>query len=578
MMTRRKTIPAHNMSKQRSNNNKGPANRRPASSKGKANSNETGKRPKTRNTKTAASRSSSRGDSERSASGRQAFDKKPAGKRSYTKREEGSSEFKGKSEGRAYASKKSSRTFGDNERSGPRSTTSKPASKRSYTKRDDNSLEYKSRAGEGKSSYSAKKPSRAYDDNDRSEGHGTGKPSAKRSIKKREDASSEFKSRAGEGRSAYGAKKPSRASEDNENTKSRSDAKGRPSSTRRDEHTREDKPHTEKKSLRSRSFDENEPSFHKRLSSIPDTSPVKPAAKRASKKESNDDEESDDDYFLEGASTSKPKFDKGEIKKGRKSYTNKLDKLSKNKPNTSSINIVTPFETRLNKYISNSGVCSRREADQLIIEGLVKVNGIVITELGYKVQVGDSVKYNNKVLNPEKSVYVLLNKPKDFITTMEDENNRKTVMQLVANATKERIYPVGRLDRNTTGLLLFTNDGELAQKLTHPSNKIKKIYEVELDKSITAEDFDKIADGKIHLFDGPVKVDEIAIISPNKKILGVEIHEGRNRIVRRIFESLGYEVLKLDRVMYAGLTKKNVPRGSWRYLTATEVNKIKYLD
>jgi 23S rRNA pseudouridine2605 synthase len=272
----------------------------------------------------------------------------------------------------------------------------------------------------------------------------------------------------------------------------------------------------------------------------------------------------------------KKSFDSDDLKKGRKSYSKKIDRIGKGKKYTPSKQ-TEDSSIRLNKYISNSGICSRREADQLIIEGLVQVNGVVITELGHKVQPGDSVKYNNKVIRPESLVYVLLNKPKDFITTMDDEGGRKTVMDLVANATKERIFPVGRLDRNTTGLLLLTNDGELTQKLTHPSFKIKKIYEVELNESITPEEFERLQKSHITLYDGPVKIDDIAIISPNRKILGIEIHEGRNRIVRRVFESLGKEVVRLDRVMYAGLTKKNLPRGKWRFLTNSEVNQMKYL-
>lgn len=230
---------------------------------------------------------------------------------------------------------------------------------------------------------------------------------------------------------------------------------------------------------------------------------------------------------------------------------------------------------RLNRYIANSGVCSRREADVLIESGEIKVNGEVITEMGYKVQPTDNVQYGKKMLNREKMVYVLLNKPKDFITTTDDPEGRKTVMSLVENASKERIFPVGRLDRNTTGLLLFTNDGELAQKLTHPSNAIKKIYQVELDKPITKADFQKIAEG-IELEDGKVEVDDIAILGESNQFLGVEIHVGRNRIVRRIFEHLGYEVVTLDRVQYAGLTKKDVPRGNWRFLTEKEVIRLKY--
>ena len=232
---------------------------------------------------------------------------------------------------------------------------------------------------------------------------------------------------------------------------------------------------------------------------------------------------------------------------------------------------------RLNRYLSNAGIASRREADEFIQEGLVRINGVVVTELGVKVMPGDSVKFRSKVIMPEKNIYVLLNKPKDFITTTDDPQERRTVMSLVANACKERIVPVGRLDRNTTGLLLFTNDGDLAQKLTHPSSNIKKIYLVELDKAITEKDFETIKTGKLRLFDGPVRVDDIAVTDHTRKVIGIEIHEGRNRIVRRIFEELGYAVQKLDRVAYAGLTKKDLSRGKWRFLTASEISRLKYL-
>ena len=230
---------------------------------------------------------------------------------------------------------------------------------------------------------------------------------------------------------------------------------------------------------------------------------------------------------------------------------------------------------RLNKYIADAGVCSRREADKLIEAGEIKVNGEVITELGYKVSRKDAVTYNGKKLQQEKLVYVLLNKPKNFITTVDDPDERRTVMQLVENAADERIYPVGRLDRNTTGLLLLTNDGELAKRLTHPSHNIKKIYQVDLDKPLTEEDFEKIQEG-VTLEDGQAKVDEIAILSEDRSIVGLEIHIGRNRIVRRIFEHLGYEVLRLDRVMFAGLTKKDLPRGKWRYLSEKELIRLKH--
>ncbi|GAB2564887.1 hypothetical protein GCM10027190_12700 [Spirosoma areae] len=197
--------------------------------------------------------------------------------------------------------------------------------------------------------------------------------------------------------------------------------------------------------------------------------------------------------------------------------------------------------------------------------------------MGYKVKEGDTVKYGTKVLNPERFVYVLLNKPKDYITTTEDPEERKTVMELVADAGSFRMYPVGRLDRNTTGLLLLTNDGELADKLTHPSNNIRKIYQVELDKPITNEHFEALKKG-IELEDGPIKPDAISIVTPDAYVVGIEIHSGRNRIVRRMFESFGYDVSKLDRTTYAGLTKKELPRGKWRFLDPKEVVKLKYLN
>ena len=232
-------------------------------------------------------------------------------------------------------------------------------------------------------------------------------------------------------------------------------------------------------------------------------------------------------------------------------------------------------ELRLNRYIANAGVCSRREADTLIAAGEIKVNGEVMTEMGYKVQPEDTVQYGKTNLSREKSVYVLLNKPKDFITTTEDPEGRRTVMDLVASASKERIFPVGRLDRNTTGLLLFTNDGEVAQKLSHPSHKNKKIYQVELSQPLSEEDLRQIADG-LELEDGKAIVDDVAVVAGNAHFVGIEIHIGRNRIVRRIFEHLGYEVVALDRVQYAGLTKKDLPRGKWRFLSEQEVIRMKY--
>ena len=230
---------------------------------------------------------------------------------------------------------------------------------------------------------------------------------------------------------------------------------------------------------------------------------------------------------------------------------------------------------RLNKYMANAGICSRREADEYITSGKVKVNGAVVTELGTKIQRTDVVEFDDKIVTPERKCYVLLNKPKDCVTTSDDPNGRLTVMDVVKNACEERIYPVGRLDRNTTGVLLLTNDGELASKLTHPKFVKKKIYHVWTDKPIAEEDMQRIADG-IELEDGEIHADAISYVSDtDRNQAGIEIHSGRNRIVRRIFEHLGYRVTKLDRVYFAGLTKKNLPRGRWRYLTQEEVNFLR---
>lgn len=231
---------------------------------------------------------------------------------------------------------------------------------------------------------------------------------------------------------------------------------------------------------------------------------------------------------------------------------------------------------RLNRFIAQAGVCSRREADKLIADGQITVNGEKITELGYKVLPSEDVRYKGSRLHPEKLVYILLNKPKNFITTTEDPNERRTVMDLVKNATDERIYPVGRLDRNTTGLLLFTNDGELAKVLTHPSYKIKKIYKVDIDKRIAKNDFIKLAEG-VELEEGIAMADDVAVLSEDGRSIGVELHIGWNRVVRRMFEKLGYEVKHLDRVLFAGLDKKDLPRGKWRHLTPKEVIQLKYL-
>jgi len=234
-------------------------------------------------------------------------------------------------------------------------------------------------------------------------------------------------------------------------------------------------------------------------------------------------------------------------------------------------------ETRLNKFISNAGVCSRRQADEYIRAGYVTVNDEVVLEMGYKVKPKDVVKFKNKRVQGEKKVYALLNKPKGYLTTVSDDRDRKTVMELVSTVKDVRLYPVGRLDRNSTGVLILTNDGELAQKLSHPSGEVTKVYQVELDKPLDSKDLLKIRAG-VELEDGRAYVDQVDYTLPrgDDRHVGIELHSGKNRIVRRIFESLGYEVMKLDRVLYAGLTKKNLPRGKWRFLTEKEIIFLKY--
>ncbi|MFI5171171.1 MAG: pseudouridine synthase [Chitinophagales bacterium] len=283
--------------------------------------------------------------------------------------------------------------------------------------------------------------------------------------------------------------------------------------------------------------------------------------------------------------------DENKARPGKSKFIKNLQKFSNKKKGktasfnktvaaSSSISKPTPLSkegTRLNKYLANSGVAARRKCDELISQGLVSVNGKVVMEMGYKIMPGDKVTFKNKLVKPVNYVYILLNKPKDYLTTVDDDKGRNTVMELISNATDERVYPVGRLDRNTTGLLLLTNDGDLAQKLSHPSFGANKLYEVELDKPVTAADLQKITDG-VELEDGIAMVDGIDYAHHTKRnIVGISLHIGKNRIVRRIFEQLGYHVERLDRTLYAGLTKRDLPRGRWRYLTEREIIKLKYL-
>ena len=269
----------------------------------------------------------------------------------------------------------------------------------------------------------------------------------------------------------------------------------------------------------------------------------------------------------------KPKKSKGgQQRRGQRSFSRRSSKPSSNEPKKVDDGIM-----RLNRFIAHAGICSRREADTFIIAGSVEVNGKVVSEMGYKVLPGDSVKFDGRLLTPEKMEYVLLNKPKNFLTTTEDDKGRKTVMDLIRNASKSRLLPVGRLDRNTTGLLLFTNDGEMAARLTHPRYAVRKIYHVVLDRALKVSDLQQIEKG-VDLDDGSISVDAISYIAnATKREVGIEIHSGRNRIIRRIFEHLGYEVAKLDRVMFAGLTKKDLPRGQWRTLDSKEVSFLKMI-
>jgi 23S rRNA pseudouridine2605 synthase len=264
----------------------------------------------------------------------------------------------------------------------------------------------------------------------------------------------------------------------------------------------------------------------------------------------------------------KKRYSLNKLRSGKKTFKSKTEGR-RSKKDESRVGI------RLNRFIANAGICSRREADELIKKGEITVNGKVSTEMGTIVSMRDDVRYKGKKLNAERKVYLLLNKPKDYVTTVSDPHAKHTVMELVKGACDERIYPVGRLDRNTTGLLLFTNDGDLAKKLTHPKHLTKKIYHVFLDKVVTDEHMEEIAEG-IKLDDGTIAADAISYVDKtDKKQVGIEIHSGRNRIVRRIFEHLGYKVVKLDRVYFAGLTKKGISRGKWRMLNTREISKLK---
>lgn len=275
---------------------------------------------------------------------------------------------------------------------------------------------------------------------------------------------------------------------------------------------------------------------------------------------------------ISGNQQNKKSFSKDKSKAPIKK-SSKITEFRKEK--RSSISPKEPEGTRLNRYIANAGICSRRDADKFIEAGVISINGKIVTELGTKVFYGDVVKFNDQPLMPEKKTYILLNKPKDYVTTLEDPHAEKTVMDLIGSAGKQRVYPVGRLDKSTTGLLLMTNDGDLTEKLSHPKYNKKKVYQATLDKVITQADMQKLFDG-VTLEDGLIKADDIEYCNPDDKCeVGIVIHSGKNRVIRRMFEHLGYKVKKLDRVYYAGLTKKNLPRGKWRFLTDAEISMLK---
>ena len=262
--------------------------------------------------------------------------------------------------------------------------------------------------------------------------------------------------------------------------------------------------------------------------------------------------------------------------KPRNKYGKPTDKKKEQTAPAPKLKTLSAEGMRLNRFIANAGVCSRREADTFITAGAVTINGKIVTEMGIRVLPGDEVRFDGRKLEAERKVYILLNKPKDYVTTTDDPHADKIVMDLIKDACDERVYPVGRLDRNTTGLLLFTNDGDLSKKLTHPKHNKKKVYQATLDKPVERGHMDMIASG-IELEDGPIAADAISYTSDDKTEVGIEIHSGKNRIVRRIFEHFGYRVKKLDRVLFAGLTKKNLPRGKWRILTEKEVKFLKML-
>lgn len=505
------------------------------------------------------------------------FDEKP--KRSFSSRDEGRS---------SRSEDSAKRPYNRGERSTDRPKTSRSFDekpKRSYSNRDDSDSRGRDRREAGD-----ERPKRAYDKgeyksserrddrrtsfNDRAKTSRSFDEKPKRSFSRRDDSDAP----RGERRSGGDDKRPRRSFD--EAAPKRNYNRGESSESRRPTFGRDITPDTDRPTRRAFNDDAPKSEFDRSKRRTSSTGSRdsgrggsrgdRPAGRGSAGGRGSFDKKSS----FRGKSDDGGEF--GAKKWNRKEssgFYGEKKKPSKARPKTDD-----DGSTRLNKFIANAGICSRREADEMIEAGVISVNGKVITEMGFRVQPGDEVKYNGETLRGESMVYILLNKPKDFITTTEDPEDRKTVMGLISKACKERVYPVGRLDRNTTGVLLFTNDGDLARKLTHPSFQMEKVYQVELDKNLKPADMQAIIDGLV-LEDGPIKVDNIlyAGSGQDKNVVGVELHSGKNRIVRRIFEHLGYEVKKLDRVIFAGLTKKDLPRGRWRFLTDMEVASLKMM-
>ncbi len=476
-------------------------------------------------------------------------------KRSYTKREGSSAERPRKS-------------YGDSEKSFS-------GEKRTYGKRQDGS--FKSKSGSSFGGDREKRPYTKREDSDgprKSFGDSERKPFVKRADGKYESAGPRKSFGDGEKRSY------TRRDDSDGPRRSFGDGERKPFVKREDGKYESAGPRKSYGDGEKRSYTKREDSFDRPKRSF-DDGEKRPYVKRESSSEDRPKRNFEDGEKRSYSSDRKPypKRDDDKRPAERKLSPSERVVVKSKKAGpakTSTQKNVEDGAVRLNRYIANSGVCSRREADVLIATGVVTVNGKIVVEMGYKVNPTDVVNYGGVPIKNEVKKYLLLNKPKDYITTMDDPEERRTVLQLTKQACKERLYPVGRLDRNTTGVLLFTNDGDMTAKLTHPKFDVRKVYHVTLNKKITTEDYRTVNDG-IELADGFIKPDAVEHVGEGKYELGIEIHSGRNRIVRRIFEHLGYEVVKLDRVSFAGLTKKDLPRGKYRFLTEKEVSFLKML-